>query len=119
MGGLLVAEEKLFGVEAPLRSAGLLLVTGALVAGAVVAGAVISGALFGCSVLAAIGENSGIAAPGMNTVAETSSLIDLLGGASIPVDPGFAPGAAASGLDAALDAAGGLVLAAVAASGCV
>jgi hypothetical protein len=89
----LVAEEKLFGVEAPLRSAGLLLVTGAVVADAVVA------------------------ASGVNSVAETT-LINLFWAIGIPVDSGFAPGAAASGLDAALDADGGLVLAAVAASGC-
>lgn len=100
MGGLLVAEEKLFGVEAPLRSAGLLLVT-AVVAVAVVAGAAVAGAVVGSALVAAIGVNS---------VAETT-LINLLDNLA---DSDFAPGAAAS----SLDAAGGTVLAAVADSGC-
>ena len=103
----MVAEEKLLGVEAPLRSAALLLVTGAIVAavveGAVAEGAFVAGAFVGGAVVAAIGVNS---------AAETA-LINLL--TLINLDSGCAPGAASG-----LGAAGGLVLAAVAvaASGC-
>ena len=83
----MVAEEKLLGVEAPLRSAALLLVTGAIVAavveGAVAEGAFVAGAFVGGAVVAAIGVNS---------AAAEFKFMNLL--TLINLDSGCAPGAA-------------------------